>query len=356
MTKAIVFTLIGAAVFGTASLAPAQDTNKTKDKMIELFGDPVIAKGSGFEIKRSQLDSAMISLKAGAAGAGQPLPPDADQRVLKNLITMNVLLSKANDADKAKGKELFTQAVERMKTNSRLSDEEFNERLNRQFKAQAMTRAEWEKQGTEQSIIQAMVERELKVEVTEAQVKKYYEENSARFEQPEMVRASHVLIATQDMKSNTEYSAEKKAEKKKLAEDIRKRAKAGEDFAKLAKEYSEDPGSKDNGGEYTFPRGQMVPEFETAAFALGTNEVSEVVTTQFGYHIIKLNEKLPAKKVELAKVEKDLKDALKQQEIQKLLPDYLDKAMAAAKVEILDEKLKLPDDGRKAAAGAGKKN
>ena len=81
-------------------------------------------------------------------------------------------------------------------------------------------------------------------------------------------------------------------------EGLLKRARAGEDFAKLAKEYSEDPGSKDKGGEYKFPRGQMVPEFEAAAFSLGTNQVSDIVTTRFGYHIIKLSEKIPARKVE----------------------------------------------------------
>ena len=82
-------------------------------------------------------------------------------------------------------------------------------------------------------------------------------------------------------------------------EGLLKRARAGEDFAKLAKEYSEDPGSKDKGGEYKFPRGQMVPEFEAAAFSLKTNQVSDIVTTSFGYHIIKLSEKIPAQKVEL---------------------------------------------------------
>jgi len=315
-----------------------------KDKMIELFGDAVIAKGKGFEIKRSQLDSAMISLRAASAGRGQPLPPNADALVLKNLIALQVLLAKATDADKTKGKELFQQGVDKMKANSKLSDAEFNERLNLQVKSQGQTREEWEKQGIEQGIVQAVVERELKIEVTDAEVKKFYDDNPSRFEQPEMVRASHVLVASRDLTSNQEYSADKKAEKKKLAEDIQKRAKAGEDFAKLAKQYSDDPGSKDNGGEYKFPRGQMVPEFEAAAFSLGTNEVSEVVTTQFGYHIIKVNEKFPAKSVPLAEIEKDLRDGLKQQATQKQLPDFLEKVLADSNVEILDAKLKLPDE------------
>jgi parvulin-like peptidyl-prolyl isomerase len=119
-----------------------------------------------------------------------------------------------------------------------------------------------------------------------------------------------------------------------------KRARAGEDFAKLAKEYSEDPGSKDKGGEYKFPKGQMVAEFEAAAFSLNTNQISDIITTRFGFHIIKLLEKLPAKKVEFAKAEPDIKDGLTQQALQKQFPDYLAKLKKEAGVEILDEKLK----------------
>lgn len=119
-----------------------------------------------------------------------------------------------------------------------------------------------------------------------------------------------------------------------------KRARAGEDFAKLAKEYSDDPGSKDTGGEYTFARGKMVPEFEAAAFSLNTNQVSDIVQTQFGYHIIKLYEKLPAEKVELSKAHDRLKDWLTGRAMQQKLPDYIEKASKEAEVEILDEKLK----------------
>src|SRR5262249_36535838 len=143
----------------------------------------------------------------------------------------------------------------------------------------------------EESTAQIVLERELKISVSDDEVKKFYDDNPSKFEQPEMVRASHILLSTRDPETNKDLPDEQKMAKRKKAEELLKRARAGEDFAKLARENSEDPGSKDRGGEYQFSRGQMVPEFETAAFSLKTNEVSEIVTTQYGYHIIKLSEK-----------------------------------------------------------------
>jgi parvulin-like peptidyl-prolyl isomerase len=149
-----------------------------------------------------------------------------------------------------------------------------------------------------------------------------------------------------DPETKAPVSDEKKLAKRKVAEELLKRARAGEDFAKLAKEFSEDPGSRENGGEYKFSRGQMVAPFETAAFALATNQVSDIVTTQFGYHIIKLSEKIPARKITLdesidgMKVSDQVKEILQQQQLAKLMPDYIQKLQKDGKVEILDEKLK----------------
>ena len=115
------------------------------------------------------------------------------------------------------------------------------------------------------------------------------------------------------------------------------RARKGEDFASLAREFSEDPGSKNKGGEYTFPRGQFVREFETAAFSLQTNQISDIVTTQFGYHIIKLYEKTPAQKIDLDKVKEDVKEQLERTEVQeKLLPDYVKQLKKDAQLEYLN--------------------
>jgi peptidyl-prolyl cis-trans isomerase C len=354
--------LVGAQTFCQAAAEPPKaDTGSAKPagKVSDLFPDPVVAKGKGVEVKRSQVEDALTGLKSNFAARGQALSPEdvlnAQPQVLERLIQIQLLLAKATDADKADAQQTTSNRIEAIK--SRYGGDES---LNRQLKSVGTTQQELQDKMTREATAQAALEREMKVNATDEDIKKFYDDNPAKFEQPEMVRASHILLSTRDPETNKDLTDEQKAAKRKLAEDLLKRARAGEDFAKLAKQYSEDPGSKDKGGEYQFPRGQMVPEFEAAAFSLKTNEVSDIVTTQFGYHIIKLSEKIPAKKVELAKVAPDLKEYLKQQQMQKRqqdVKDYMDKLAKEAGVQILDDQYKPKEaSGASAVTPTGKQD
>ena len=327
---------------GRSAEKVALTTTNSAAKSSSSTNDAVIAKGKGVEVKRSQLDEAVHGLKTQAEAEGKTIPPEQMQRVqsglLEHMIQTQILLSKATDSEKAKAKEEATEQLHQAKTNAP-SEEMFNARL----KAMGTTPDEIVKSMAEKGTAEAVMKRELKINVTDADVKKFYDDtnNAAKFEQPETVRASHILLMTQDPKTGQELSKADKEAKHKQMEGLLKRARAGEDFGKLAKEYSEDPGSKDKGGEYTFPRGQMVPEFEAAAFSLKTNEISDIVTTQYGYHIIKLHEHIPAQKVAFDKVSPRIKDYLVQQELVKLAPDYIAKIRKDANVEILDESLRM---------------
>ena len=342
LSVAVATTLVATATSSAATAGAPTASSKIAD----LIGDPVIAKAKGVEIKRSQLDAEMLNVQAMAAAQRQTIPPEQllliEREKLNELVSFQLLLAKGTEADKAKGKAQFEKALARLKTDNKLTDAEFTEKLSAQLKMQGITREEWDKQRVQQATVGAVLERELKVAITDEAVKKYYDENAPRFEQPEQVRASHILIGTKDTVTGGDLTDEQKKAKRKQIDDLRKRAVAGEDFAKLAKEFSEDPGSKDAGGEYTFGKGKMVPEFEAAAFSLNTNQVSDVVTTAYGYHIIKLSEKIPARMIPLAEVADDLKEGLKSQELQKQIRDteFLEKLQKEAGMEILDEKLK----------------
>lgn len=124
--------------------------------------------------------------------------------------------------------------------------------------------------------------------VDESTLKKEYEKNKESYD---TVTASHILISTKDDSGN-ELSDKEKAAAKQKAEEVLQKAKSGEDFAELAKEYSDDSANASSGGNLgDFTAGEMVEEFSNAAFALDKNEISDIVETQYGYHIIKVTDK-----------------------------------------------------------------
>jgi peptidyl-prolyl cis-trans isomerase D len=136
------------------------------------------------------------------------------------------------------------------------------------------------------------------VSVDPSLIDKYYSENKEQFTEPEKIHARHVLISTQKRSE---------AEARQRAEVVRARLKAGEDFARVAQEYSDDPGTREKGGDLGwFERGRMVPEFEQAAFSLAVGQVSEPVQTAYGFHIIQVLEKRPPRVRPLHEVREEI--------------------------------------------------
>ncbi len=155
------------------------------------------------------------------------------------------------------------------------------------------------------------------VKITEEQVKNYYEQNKARYGTEEQRRASHILIAAE---------GSDKAGARKQAEEILVKVKANpNEFANLARANSKDPGSASQGGDLGFfGRGMMVKPFEDAAYRLKAGEVSDVVETDFGFHIIRVTEIKPAQAKELSEVRADIERELKSQQAQKNFTEAAD--------------------------------
>ncbi len=173
--------------------------------------------------------------------------------------------------------------------------------------------------------ITKLIEQEManKVSVTDADVAKFKEENLENLKTPESVTASHILIGFEDGDSD-----EVKAEKKAKAEKIQAELVAGGDFAKLAMENSSCP-SKEKGGDLgKFGRGQMVPAFETAAFAQKIGEIGPVVETKFGYHIIKVT----AREKDGIMPDNQIKKIIESQKQRKVASDLIDSLRAKAKI------------------------
>lgn len=358
--KLIFSAAIAMALFALprAQAVSPETTTNAADSMTALFGNPVIAKGKGVEIKQSELDEVMTGMKSAAAAHGQTIPPDQinviSVQMLNRLIQIQLLLQTATDADKADGK---SKADDQLKT--LLDKAGSQETLDRQLKAVGMSEDELRSKVSQEATATAALTRELGVDVTPVEVKQFYGDHPADFEQSEMVHVRHILLMTMDPTTRAPLTDDQVKAKRKQIDDLLKRAKGGEDFAALATQFSEDPGSKDKGGELPeFGKGEMVPEFEAAAFSLTNNQISDVVTTAYGYHIIKLLDKTPAKKLTLTDkipggdgtVGGKIKDFLLQQKIEKLAPPYLEKLKKDANVEILDADLKAAEAAVAAAA------
>ena len=171
-----------------------------------------------------------------------------------------------------------------------------------------------------------------KVTVPPADIEREYNNNLEQYSTPEQVRASHILLKTEGKDD---------AAVKAKAEELLKQARSGADFAELARKNSEDEASAKNGGDLDyFGKGRMVPEFDAAVFAMQPGQISDLVKTQYGYHIIKLVDKKPATTRPFAEVRQQLADQLAYQRAQ---------AQAADLGQALEKQIKAPADLDKVA-------
>jgi parvulin-like peptidyl-prolyl isomerase len=361
-----------------AETSPAGRTPKLSD----LFGDEVLARGKGVEVKRSHLEEAFVAYRANLASRNQPMPEGQrsmqEVQLLQRLIVTQILTNRVTEADREVAKGLAEKFMAEARKNA-VSEDAFN----RQLKAMGLTPEQFSRRVVEQSFAEAVIQREVMSGITigDEQLREYYntgsdvlvrliqadlekmvkdpaaapamiaqvkqkiddlrKANLARLEQPERVRVSHVFLATIDRKTEESLPEEQRKFKRQQIEKIRQRAIAGEDFAKLVQEFSEDRGLKQTKGEYTFSReDSFSPEFKSAAFSLSPGQISDVINTPIGLHVVKLLEKIPAKKAEFEKVSGDLKEFLKQQELQRAMPDYFGRLIKEAGIEVLDPKYK----------------
>jgi peptidyl-prolyl cis-trans isomerase C len=289
---------------------------------------PVVARVNGEEIPRADFERAVRVLEARAGG---PIPPDRRDGILRNvldqLITYRVLSQEAK------------------RRNLQATDDEVQGRLaqlRQQFPSEQAFAAALKERGLDvkQFTLDAksdltvgkLVEAENRTAalVSEADAKQFYEKNPEQFKRPEMVRASHILARFPE---NADATGKQKARAK--IDGVLKEVRAGGDFAELARKHSED-GSAQAGGDLNFfSKEQMVPSFADAAFALPTGQISGVVETQFGYHIIKTTDRRPAGTVPFDEVKEQIAGYLRQQRQQEKTDALIERLRAKARIEVL---------------------
>jgi peptidyl-prolyl cis-trans isomerase C len=166
------------------------------------------------------------------------------------------------------------------------------------------------------------------VTISDEEAKSFYDKNPKNFEQPEQIRARHILIAV-----DKDATAEQKAEARSKIKKLKERIVAGEDFATLAKENSSGPSSAQGGDLGYFSKGTMVKPFAEAAFALEINEVSDIVETSFGYHLIKLLDRRPASVIAFDEAKPKIIQELRNETIKTKINEYLTALRSKAKIE-----------------------
>lgn len=308
-----------------AAPMPSQppDTSKMPD---------VVARVNGQEVKKDELlrSAEMMRARYAQSTGGKQVP------ALNATFFKDVL-------DSIIAQMLIVQDATRQGVT--VSDEELKPQMS-QVRGQFPDQATYEKKLAEQGLTEKALQEKMREEaitqkyvgtkllnnlaVTDAAAKEFYDNNLAQMQRPERVHLRHILVS---VKPGTPEAEKQKA--KSEAEDLLKRAQAGEDFAKLAAENSDDPTTKSRGGDLSWvARGKNVTPFEQAAFALTKPNELAVVESQFGYHVIQFLERQPASVVPFEEAKGQITQMLKQRQAGDTLKAHVENLKKQGKVEV----------------------
>lgn len=314
--------------------SPAAPIEPEESGAVALETDTPIAKVNGEEILFSdlqkQVERVVMSLpQMPPAEMLEQQMPSIMTRVLDNMISKRLL----DDAVVSEGVSVadsdvvkqLRQIAARMPEGRKLSD---------MLAAQGSSLEEFQEKLKEDMVTRKLVESKF-AELPEPgseEVDAFYADNTDKFAVPEMASAHHILIGLQP-----EDNEEVKQSKLEEIEDIRAQIIAGADFEEMAREHSSGPSGRKGGDLGTFPRGQMLPAFDAAVFSQPISEVGEPIETRFGYHIVRVDERNPARTVPLEEASEDIKTFLTMQKREQRLGEYLQELRDAADIEILQD-------------------
>jgi peptidyl-prolyl cis-trans isomerase C len=312
-----------------AASAPAQPAAEAPVKPVPEQLPDVIARVNGENINKVEFEKALKNIEG---RAGSPVPPDQRDRVYRGVLDQLIayrLLTQETRSRKIEVPDADVDARIAQIQQQFPSEEVFKKTL----AEQNMTVEQLREDARSDMRVAKMLEAEVstKVAVQPTEIDTFYKNNPDKFQQPERVRASHILIRVEE---NADAKAKEAARAK--AADLLAQVKAGKPFDELAKQHSQDPGSAVKGGDLGFfQQGQMVGAFERAAYALKPGEVSGIVETPFGFHIIKMAEKQTARTVPIDEVKPQIEQFLQNQQRQEKTQAFIDSLKSKGKVEVL---------------------
>jgi peptidyl-prolyl cis-trans isomerase C len=288
----------------------------------------IVARVNGQDVTKDEFERMVRTLER---QAGQSIPPDRRDEILRNMLDRLVVYTLLSQESKARGIKIEDTDVD-AKVQEVRAKYQTQDAFDKALKEQNETADTLRRDARTDLTVNKLMEAELATlpGPSDAEAKDFYGKNPDQFKQDESIRASHILIRVDE---KAEAAARAKA--KATIEQVLKKAKAGEDFGKLAQQYSQDGSAAQGGDLGYFPRAQMVPAFSDAAFALKPGEISGVVTTQFGYHIIKLVDRKPGRVVPFEEASPQIKQYLEGQKKQQHADAFIDGLKKKSKIEVL---------------------
>jgi len=294
--------------------------------------EPSAATVNGERILMSELDREMRNLLNSYPILGERKNiaelRQARSNILENLIKQELIIQEGRKLNLVpQDKEV---EVEYGKIRQRFqSEEQFQEVL----KQQGLTEKKLQDNVKRRMILMKVIDTVVKPTaepVTDKDISDFYEANKEKYKEPEKVHASHILI-----KVETNATDQEKYDAEKRINEILQQVKSGSDFAELAKKHSQCPSASRGGDLGTFGRGQMIKEFEDAAFSTEVGQISNVVLTDFGYHIIKVQEKKPEKIMELSIVSDEIKRILTAEKMNTATEKWLQPLKDKSNIQIM---------------------
>lgn len=253
------------------------------------------------------------------------LKPQVQKEVIDELISRELMYQESQKKKIKLEKDYVKNEIAKIK--QRFPD---NKQFEQMMSQMGMTESLLEEQIRRIGLIRGLIDKEVasKIKITDEEAKKFYDENPKYFTRPEEVHAQHILIK---LDKDADDKAKKDARKK--LEDLKKRAEKGEDFGELAKANSQGPSAPKGGDLGFFSKGKMVPSFEKAAFALKPGEISDVVETKFGYHLIKSIEHKAPETKSFDSVKDKIVENLRNRKVQDEVKKYIEGLRQKAKIE-----------------------
>ena len=289
----------------------------------------VVAHVNGQDVTKEDLEK---MIRAAESNMGIPIPSERRDDILRRLLDALVVQTLLEQEAKARGLTATDADVDARLRDVRQrfqTQVEFDEAL----KERGATLDSFRQDVRRDVVADKVIDAELSAVPgpSDEDAKDFYTKNPDKFTEEESIRASHILILVA-----SDADAATKAKARATIDSVLQKVKAGQDFATLAQEFSQDPGSSARGGDLNyFKRGTMVREFNDAAFSLQPGQLSDVVTTQYGYHIIKVTDRKPGRVVPFEEVAPRIKQFLQGQKKQERRSAFIEGLKKKAKIEVL---------------------